>query len=67
MRKKIKNEETKLNPCRFCGGEAEIILTHKFTTGVKCKKCGIRISAGNVHTEKEASQLWNSILRVRKI
>ena len=35
-------EDTKLKPCPFCGGEAELKQTGKNQLTIKCKRCLIK-------------------------
>jgi Lar family restriction alleviation protein len=50
---------TKLAPCPFCGGPAEMCKDHPtdFYYYVKCRFCRARI--GVERTEEEAAKRWN--------
>jgi len=45
-----------LNPCPFCGGEAEIVKVFDGVL-VMCKACGLRVPFS--YTEEEAARYWN--------
>lgn len=51
-----------LNPCPFCGGEAEITLdTDIFYMAyvARCKACGIAQPYPKYGTEQKAAEAWN--------
>lgn len=55
----------KLKPCRFCGGEAELVkreLSRErsfggFLYGVTCRSCGTQIATNG--GEEQAVEYWN--------
>ena len=55
----------KLKPCRFCGGEAELVKIEKsrecsfggYLYGVTCKQCGTQIVTNG--GEEQAVDYWN--------
>ena len=52
--------EEELLACPFCGGEAEVVVTHPVSTEgvyVHCKECGAFVTA--FHTEADAIAAWN--------
>lgn len=60
------DSETKLLPCPFCGGEAQLVhwtnqLSWNANYGVKCTSCKILLDSAHsyFHTEEEAINAWN--------
>lgn len=47
--------KSKLNPCQFCGGTAQIVCPGMWQA--VCHKCGVRTYV--LHTKEEAIELWN--------
>ena len=54
-----------LEPCPFCGGEAELMHIHAFSeqSYIICLKCGARTREFRISTERssdqEAIEAWN--------
>ena len=49
-------KDSRLLPCPFCGGEAEIVRDYEYFHTVFCPECMVQITK---YDEKEAIKIWN--------
>jgi len=58
--KKVK-EAYKLNPCPFCGGEADFLPSNYDTYYLLCRKCSKKVGlyVGGYKTMEQAADAWN--------
>lgn len=53
------NKLKKIDPCPFCGSEAEISRTPLGAFWIQCPECGIE-QGYSYHTVEEALEAWNT-------